>query len=259
MAQLAHYKKGLCNVRKPRRAFCYHDRMEAVFWLAFAAFIVWAGVHVSRRASLERARKADEALRQQAATQVAEACRYIEEVNRARAFPTVWLKNVNARPGEFGLLHEQSTLFEPKTRRYSVGAGTRVKLGKVPIYLGGAQSVPVESLDPAADGDLYLTNRRVLFLSDTRSAAVALDDVIGVDAGSNQLTVHSGKRQKPLVLRVTNPAKWVLLAKLLSSEELKDPALPEGLTLKAESTNQPGEINFSATRSSAGAVAHAQT
>lgn len=99
---------------------------------------------------------------------------------------------------------------------------------------------------PAADGDLYLSNQRIIFLSDKCSTAIALKDMIGIDTSPASLTIHNSKRQKPLSFAVNNPAIWALLIKVVSGEKLDTPNLPDGMTLYAEPTETPGEVNFSA-------------
>jgi hypothetical protein len=220
--------------------------MEALTILAVIALILWGISAAANKAKQEKERVEHERLAGMARTQTAEACSYIDEVNRTRAFPTVLMQNVNGQKGEFGLLGESSKQLENKTRSYRLGAGTRVKVGKMPIYLGGSQPFYYDDTVVAGSGDLYLSNKRIIFLSDKRSSTVALKDVLGVDATLDSITIHSGKRQKPYVFTVRNPAIWSLLLKVASGENLESPNLPDGLTLHAEPTGTPGEVNFSA-------------
>ncbi|HJW23920.1 MAG TPA: hypothetical protein VJ576_03400 [Rhodocyclaceae bacterium] len=219
--------------------------MEVLALLVFLAFVAWLVLSPFRRKAAERPHQE---LEGRAGRQVAEACAYIANLNRDRVFVPVWMPDVSLKDGEFGCLQEPSTLHELRTRRISMGAGTRVRIGKVPIYLGGGESIPVEDIRPVADGNLHLTNRRLVFLSPRRSAAVALKDVIGIDASLDAITVHTSKNEKPKSFTVGNPAKWSLLIKLMAGEELHSPALPEGLALTAEPTATPGEVKFSAHR-----------
>jgi hypothetical protein len=212
------------------------------------ALIVVAAARISARSAAERAQVDNE---RRIAQQVAEACNFIASINATRAFPAIWMSNVNAQPGEFGVLHETSTLFEMKTFRISMGAGTRLKIGKMPLYVGGSRSTPVESLRSSAVGDLYLTNRRVIFMSTQRSVTVLLKDVVGIDASTDSVTIHSGRRNKPAVFAVSNPAKFSLLLKLVSGESITSPQLPPGVVLEAQPTDKSGEVSFSATERSA--------
>jgi hypothetical protein len=232
----------LLDRETPAQLLEYHTRMEFFVAIAVVALIAWGVKAASRR----QARQQEDGLRKMAEQQAAEACAYIAEVSRAGAFPTIWMSNVNIKKGEFGLLHEVATLYEIRASRISMGVGTRVKIGKIPIYLGGGQSIPVENLHPTAEGDLYLSNERVIFFSSSRSSTLALKDIVGIDASLESITLHSAKLQKPKIFTVTNPAKWSLLIKLLSGKHLESPTLADGLTLTAQPTGTLGEVSFSA-------------
>lgn len=177
-----------------------------------AGGLIWA----SSAAAKKKARDDEQARIQRANEQTAAACAYIARANAAQAFPVIDMPAINAQQGEFGLLGETAALYEVKTRRVSMGAGTRVRVAKMPIYLFGSQSTPVESLEAAAGGTLYLTNRRIIFLSDMRSATLLLKDIAGLEATLDGLTIHTAKRQKPYVFAVANPALWSLLVKVFS-------------------------------------------
>jgi hypothetical protein len=210
----------------------------ALALIGVIAFVIWAMFFspTARDAYLQHSPD------QRLAALTAEACRYIEEVNQSRAFPTVDLGAVRPQAGEFGVLSEPATSFELQIRRRIAGIGTRIRVGRVPLYLGSAQSVPVETMTPVAVGQLCLTNRRLLFLSDRRSATVALQDLVAVDAGLETLTVHSGQKQRPLVLAVGNPQKWAVLLRLFSSQPVESPRLADGVMLHPEPPGAPGEV-----------------
>lgn len=222
--------------------------MDTFTTLSVIALIIW-GVSAALKKAKQKAERAEhERIAEKARSQTAEACSYVADANHARAFPTVWMQNVNSQKGEFGLLAQASTQFETKTKSYRLGAATRVKVGKLPLYLGGSKNFSYEDLVPVADGDLYLSNRRIIFLSSKRSTTIILKDILGIDADTGSITIHSSKRQKPLTFTVSNPAIWSLLIKVVSGEELDTPNLPDGMILHAEPTETPGEVNFSARR-----------
>ena len=175
------------------------------------------------------------------------ACRFIDRANQARCFPDVAPGNVNLRAGEFALLNQPATLFEQKTRRISSAMGTRIKVGKMPLYLGSSSSSSYETTEPVADGELVLTNARAIFLSSKRSAAIALKDIVGLEATLEHVIIHSAKRKNPHVFSVGNPALWSLLAKIGASHPLESRFLPDGVTIKANKTKTPGEVNFETT------------
>lgn len=102
----------------------------ALLLIAVAAFIIWAMFFspTARDAFLKHSH--DHRL----AEMTAEACRYVEEVNQSRAFPTVDLGAVRPQAGEFGVLSEISTSFELQTRRRIAAIGTRIRVGRVTLY-----------------------------------------------------------------------------------------------------------------------------
>lgn len=222
--------------------------MDVLLIFAIIALIWWATSAQAKKAKQKKERIEQERLAEKVRSQTAEACAYVAKVNSARAFPVVWMKNVNSQDGEFGLLGESSTLFETKSKSFRLGAATRLNIGKMPLYLGASQPFTYEDHVAAGTGDLYLSNKRIIFLSDKRSATVPLKDVIGLDTSLDTITIHSGKRQKPIIFTVSNPAIWSLLIKVISRDELDTPNLPDGMTLHAEPTETPGEVNFSAHR-----------
>jgi hypothetical protein len=59
-------------------------------------------------------------------------CRYFDNANTARVFPTVEL-TVTPKKGEFGLINELANLYEMRARRQSVGVSFRVARG---VYVG---------------------------------------------------------------------------------------------------------------------------
>lgn len=228
---------------------------DLTVFMTAVAVVSAALVYVALRA-VRLVEQGSEINPERAAQGVTEACAYIKPVNRARRFPVVSLDNVNQLRGEFGLLRDSATLIEPRTHRFTIGAGTRLRLGKFPLYLGGAQSTPVESLRPVATGELYLSNRRLIFLSERRSAIVALKEVAAVEGGPDSITVHAAERARPLVLALSNAATWTLMIKLAVSSPIASPGLPDGLNLRAEPTGKPGEVELTAERAAPGLAVH---
>lgn len=217
-----------------------YEHPEATAVVAGLVLVWWA-----LRFATKRSREAEvEKQRQQVDGMVRDACAYIHQVNTSRSFPTVWMKTVNAKPGEFSLLHEATTLFEHKAKNFTLGGGTRLRVGKIPIYLGGAQHFSHEQLEAVAGGDLYLTNGRVVFVSDRKAVSVQLNDLIAVNADPSAIVLHSAKREKPYIFRVGNSALWTLLLKLFAQGLLKAQHLPEGVTVTATAATTPGEVEL---------------
>lgn len=202
--------------------------------------LLWLVGHLKGR----RQERQREELQAKADGLTAKARQYIEALNSSRTYPTVDMLNVNAQKGEFGLLHEATTLYELKSHRIGAGAGTRLKLGKLPVYLGGYQSHWVEDWSPAAVGDLYLTNKRIVFAGSTRTASIALKDLIALDTELDAVRVHTAKRQKPYLFPVANSILWSLVAKIAASGEVTSPRLPDGLQLGFSAPKEGGQLEI---------------
>ena len=124
-------------------------------------------------------------------------CRYFENVNAARAFPTVDL-TVTTKKGEFGLINEQANLYEMRAHRQSVGVSFRVAKG---VSVGKRAYVSKQHLDRTGVGTVTLTSQRLLFVSGGRTVTIQIGDIIAAQAGGNSLQIHSQKRQRPVVLQ----------------------------------------------------------
>lgn len=193
--------------------------------------------------SAQRAASVAEAL---IASDTAAACAYIESANTSRTLPAIWMKNINAGPSEFALLHErEAALFEHKTQRYTLGVGTRIKVGKIPLYLGGGRQFSYEALKATGHGDLYLTNERLVFVSSRKAVSIALPDIIGSDNVDGGLAVYCNKREEPYAFAVANSALWLMLLKLCAHHHFSAPTLPEGFTITAKPSPEPGEVEIS--------------
>ena len=164
--------------------------------------------------------------------------------------PRRWRKNPRGRKSAKRRSSAKTWLIEVKTKRFNLGGATRLKVGKIPLYVGGSERFSYEDKVATGEGDLYLSNKRIVFLSPKRSVSIALKDVIGLDGALDSITVHSGKRDKPVSFMVRNPALWSLLAKLGAAGKLASPNLPDGVTYHATETGTPGEVNFSAQQTS---------
>ena len=213
--------------------------MQILILLAIASIGVWVLVDLS----VQRDQKRSASTRAASARGLtAEARHYVEHLNQSRAFPTVDLHNVTTQPGEFGVLHESSTLFEPKSRR--AGGAARVEVGNSRDYAGGFQSLLVEDFQPTADGDLYLTNARILFVGGARSVSITFNDPIALVGELGVVRVHSPKHRKTYLFRVSNSLLWSLVAKVVGSCELTNPRMPEGLLLEFSTTQNGNDAEI---------------
>lgn len=223
--------------------------MEFLLTLLAVGFVWWGFAAILKRG---KERQIEQQLlndQKRASAHAEAACRFIDQVSKARCFPDISPGNVNMLAGEFAILRESATLFEQKTRRVSSAVGTRVKVGKIPLYLGSSSSSSYETTEPVADGELVLTNIRTIFLAQQRSATIVLKNVVGLEATLECIIIHSAKRKTPHVFSVGNPALWALLTKIGASHPFESRFIPEGVTVKATTTETPGDVNFETTLS----------
>jgi len=157
---------------------------------------------------------------------------FIAHISESGSLPTVTTSNLHLQSGEFAILGESSAvLFELRRSRIGGGIGTRVKVGKMPLYLGGWKSTSVESPTRAASGDLYLTNQRLVFAGGTRTVTVTWKNLLAVEANLGGISVATTHARVPYVWKVHNPLLWGLLIQWTSRAALKTPTLPLGATL----------------------------
>jgi hypothetical protein len=122
---------------------------------------------------------------------------------------------------EHALLAESTSLYELRvdsTRHY---LGTRVKIGKMPFYIGSSKNISKKVLKATSSGTLALTDKGLLFVGSSRTARVKVDDIVGVEPTIDSIVVNSGARAAPLVFSVQNPFTWFLAIKLVASGDLK--------------------------------------
>jgi hypothetical protein len=127
---------------------------------------------------------------------LAALCRYFDNVNATRAFPVVQLDVLTAKKGEFGLINQQAKLYELRAHRQSVGVSFRVAKG---VYAGKRAYVSKDHLDRTAIGTVMLTNRRIVFVSPSKTITIQIGNIISAQAGRDCLQVHSENHQRPVI------------------------------------------------------------
>jgi hypothetical protein len=121
--------------------------------------------------------------------------------------------------GQKALLAEQSapaSLTSTGARNYM---GTRIKIGRVPLYLGTSRSAG-KSLHVGAAGTLVLTNEGLYFVSTERTVTVLIRDIIGVELTLSSIVVSAKRHATPTVFAVSNPMLWSTVIRSLASGDL---------------------------------------
>lgn len=207
--------------------------MDLFFGIVVLLVIAWAVSGVFRKASAQ----SDDAATAEVAKQ--QFVSFLEEVEKTRSLPVVSDPEFITLPGEFlTLRHQGAKMLEYRVTRRSAGFGTRLKIGVVPLYLGTSKSVPVDELREVAQGTLYLTNQRLVFVGDARTYAVPLDDILSIDNGTDWIRVDSSRRGKPVMFSVANGYFWDGIFKLLVKLRLETPNIDKPPTFAPPSLSR---------------------
>lgn len=156
---------------------------------------------------------------------------FISQLEESRELPNISV-DIDTHPGEFVVMMADSAIYEQKsTGRRGMYAGTRVKIGKIPIYLGGGQSVSNQAVVKTSDGQLYMTNKRIVFVGMKRSWDCKHSDVLSIENGLDRLVVNSRHSDKPIIFDVQNGFYWEGLNKLFAQVRIDTPRLPDHVHL----------------------------
>lgn len=126
-------------------------------------------------------------------------------------------------PGELAFLAMPATLMEQKTLGYaSSGSSVRVRVMKgVSVGSYGGHSHAVKGIVRTAQGELVVTNKRVIFAGDLKSFEFPLTKLTNIEGYSDGLSLHHGSTTHLLAFQapeLTSAAAIVL--KLTSSGQL---------------------------------------
>ena len=157
---------------------------------------------------------------------------YIRTIEAQGRLPQVTDPDFHTQEGEFIVLAQHgSTMREVRAARVTGGAGTRIKIGGIPLYLGGAQSRPLDEIRETANGTLYLTNQRLVFIGDKRTLNAPFDKILSVTNSPAGITVHQSARSQPVSFTVSNPLIWDGVYGILNILRPESPQLPRGVKL----------------------------
>jgi hypothetical protein len=169
-------------------------------------------------------------------SRVTEAARiydnFIYQLHESRELPNI-PANINIQPGEFVVMKTDSAIYEKKsTVHRKIYAGTRVKIGKMPIYPGGEQSASNQAIVKISDGELCMTNRRLVFVGMKRTWDCKHSDVLSIENGLDRIVVNSRRSDKSVIFDVANGFYWEGLNKLFTQVRIDTPRLPDNVRLE---------------------------
>ena len=96
------------------------------------------------------------------------------------------------------------------------------------IYLGGSQAVK-DQLTMVSKGDIYMTNKRIIFIGSVRSWECKHSEVIHINNNIDLITVNCSNSQKPITFCVKNGFFWEGLNKLFTQTNVETARIPDGV------------------------------
>ncbi|MFA6310621.1 MAG: hypothetical protein WC681_04020 [Sterolibacterium sp.] len=160
-----------------------------------------------------------------------EAAAYFDHVNSVGKFPESPTDRIISRQDCPVLAACNAKLLEVTSDQARQYLGTRVKLAGLPIYLGQSSSAARTAVREAAQGELAITPKSLIFDGQHRSADVDLDKITALDIAFDAITVSVRGRQKPLIFIVPNGLLWGMLIRNLIQIPVHGRQLPPGTQL----------------------------
>lgn len=206
----------------------------AVLWgigergLAFAILAIGAIVALKRRVRWRRVHNAA-----RADAMIAVTREVLAKIESDRRLPSLLSANLVLREHEFVLLKEaRSRAFglrldaaPPPSMPYMRFAGFSIydDLGRRAGRAGGRNS---------AVGELYLTNRRLVFIGPRANLEIALENTLTIDPVLDSFRVVVTGAENPYHFTAENPLLWGLMMKWMSAKPSASPDLPNGTTIR---------------------------
>ncbi|MFU1907710.1 hypothetical protein vBBaMIFTN2_49 [Bordetella phage vB_BaM-IFTN2] len=106
--------------------------------------------------------------------------------------------------GESAYFSSLGTLYEMKTvsMRHG-GAAVRVRVAKgVSVGMGGARSIPETQLVALSEGELVITNKRVLFAGRAKGFDAPISRIINVEYYADAVLMNLSGREKPYAVKI---------------------------------------------------------
>ena len=161
---------------------------------------------------------------------IAEAHDFVERIQKEGAFPPAQSSVVPDRSGQPVLFAGKAVLYELRSKTKRGYAGTRIKVGGLPIYLGSSSPTTSNSIRETAEGELALTTQALVFSGNLRSQNMPLKRISGLQAMDDAIQINLDGRAKPLWFRVPNPVLWTALVQLAMKAPMKGREVQAGIT-----------------------------
>ncbi|MBE3602009.1 hypothetical protein IMX07_00045 [bacterium] len=227
---------AMTNVEKPRPAsFGAIVLLLAVaaLWgigergLALAGLACGAIIALKRQSRRRRARNAGRADAMIAATRAV-----LAKIESDRRLPSLTPPNLVLRENEFALLREaRSRGFGLRLPRAAPPSMPYLRFAGFSIYDDFGRRVRGCN---SAVGELYLTNRRLVFISPRANLEIVLQDILTVDPALDSFGVATAGAETSRRFTAENPLLWGLMINWMSAGPRVSPELPIGSALRLD-------------------------
>src|SRR4051812_28900625 len=108
-----------------------------------------------------------------------ETQKFLARIEQSGSLPSVEVPNLHVQIGEFVLLRESGvSLAALETVHVPIGKTREAAIAGLQFYPRGWKTEHTKEEDLLASGDLYLTTRRLLFISDRRTVSLPWRDLV---------------------------------------------------------------------------------
>ena len=147
--------------------------------------------------------------------------RLINEIQKGN-LPTVSVANVVMQKGEIAYWSEPAMLIEEKViRRFYQGGSQSVSfriMKGVSYRVGGhrGQIVSETGLLPVSDGEVIISNNRIIFRGDGKSFVTKLDKILDIQIFTNCLQLSESNKSKPRIIQFKEVGNHDIVGSILS-------------------------------------------
>ncbi len=114
--------------------------------------------------------------------------------------------------------HSRAELMEERAVRRTYGSAVRVMNG---VYIGSSESKSHGELKRIDDGELFLTNKRIIFNGHLRSAEYNLTKLVTIEEHLDSVEIGISNRQKLQRFVVSEPHKLAVFLRIASEKRQK--------------------------------------
>jgi hypothetical protein len=145
--------------------------------------------------------------------QAAETIALFQQADLNRGFTPV-ANDLRLANDEICVFCDKAHLREVRPHRYSVGGSVRVMRG---VYVGQRQYESKDSFDVVDAGEVFITNKRLVFTGLKTTINTAFKDIVSLDMHTDGLFLHSAKRQRASFIEFSRPLIVNMLVKYFQS------------------------------------------